>query len=73
MPELDCPLGDYTASKPSEAEAALDLAGHLIAAHCKTPGRKMDVDSELVQQIVIEGVEARVGTGFGAGLRSGGE
>jgi hypothetical protein len=41
MAEIECPLptpdtSDYTAKGPNEREAALDLARHLMRAHCNT-------------------------------------
>lgn len=38
MADFRCPKGDYTASDPSEAQAALDLSEHLLKAHCKADG-----------------------------------
>jgi hypothetical protein len=34
MPDLKCPLNDYTARHPRTEEAALDLVRHLINQHC---------------------------------------
>ena len=34
MPDLKCPLNDYTARKPRTEDAAMDLARHLINQHC---------------------------------------
>lgn len=68
MADFPCPKGDYTASKASEAEAALDLVDHLLKAHCKTDeGPLIDPReyvqlSEMLNQVAVKaGVRASIG------------
>lgn len=49
MADFPCPKGDYTASKASEAEAALDLVDHLLKAHCRTNEGPVIDSGEYVQ------------------------
>lgn len=43
MPELRCPVGDFTARGSTLAEAALALSKHLTAQHCDMPPEDVDV------------------------------
>jgi hypothetical protein len=68
MADFPCPKGDYTASKPSEAEAAADLADHLLKAHCRTDAGSV-VDAELYEQLTsaMSQIAVRVRSDVSAG------
>jgi hypothetical protein len=58
MPELPCPLNDYTARRARTEDAAMDLARHLVAQHCDaTPDDPMwSQDATLSGDVNLENV-----------------
>ena len=63
MPELKCPVVDFTARGASLSDAAMALSRHLVAQHCDTtPAEGADPSSsaDLIGDVSLEGIDANV-------------
>lgn len=64
MPELPCPVGDYTARGSTVKDAAWALSQHLISQHCDSPGddaSMMEQSGSLAGDISLQDIDAKIG------------